>query len=62
MAKIQNAYGIDGPFSKVFPQPVVTTRDPTTSDTNYPIGIRWVNTSSNQSWTLTSVVCFGKSR
>lgn len=35
--------------------PVVSTRDPSTSDHRYPIGKRWINSPSNGAYVLTSV-------
>lgn len=38
------------------PPLIKATRDPTTGDRRFKIGTLWINTSSNQSWFLTSVV------
>jgi hypothetical protein len=53
--RFNKGYGISNPLQDVFPSPIVATRDPTTSDTNYQLGQVWVNSSDDQSWTLTSV-------
>jgi len=55
MARIQDALGLQQPFAKVFPNPVLSRRDPTFSDKEFPIGMRWINKATNQVWTLTSV-------
>lgn len=55
MARITNSYGLSSPLEKVFPQPVISTRAPTSSDTGYPLGQLWVDKSTNQAWFLTSV-------
>ena len=55
MTKLNQAAGLDNPLQSVFPQPVVATRTPTTSDKRYPIGQLWVDKSTDQAWTLTSV-------
>lgn len=55
MARINKAAGLENPLQSVFPQPVISSRTPTTSDKKYPLGQTWVNKSSDQAWTLTSV-------
>ena len=55
MARIQDAPGLQQPFENIFPKPVVSRRDPTVNDTPYPLGQRWINKATNQSFTLTSV-------
>lgn len=55
MTKITRAYGIDNALQNVFPQPVVAEREPAAGDKRYPIGQVWIDKSSNQAWTLTSV-------
>lgn len=39
--------------------PVYSTVNPGTNKTNYPIGKRWINTSSNSTFTLTSLSTLG---
>lgn len=49
------AYSAQGaPISKVFPLPIVTTRDPTTTDVNYVLSQTWVNKSTPSVWQLGS--------
>lgn len=49
------AYSAQGaPISKVFPLPIVTTRDPTSSDVNYVLSQVWVNKSTPSLWYLGS--------
>jgi len=55
MTRLNTSYGLDNPLQKVFPQPVISTRAPTSSDFKYPLGITWVNKSANTSYVLTSV-------
>ena len=55
MTRIQDAVALQSPFAKVFPKPVVSRRSPTVKDKKYELGQRWLNTKTNQSWTLTSV-------
>lgn len=38
--------------------PIVSQVDPTTSNVNYPIGKRWINTVANTNWVLTSITAF----
>jgi hypothetical protein len=55
MAKSQKGYGLGSPLQNVFPQPVVADRVPAAGDTNYELGQVWINKSTDQAWTLTSV-------
>jgi hypothetical protein len=55
MAKKTKVYGIGKPFEDIFPVPVQSTRVPTTADKGYDVGQVWINTSTDQSWFLTSV-------
>lgn len=55
MAKSDDAYSLAQPFSKVFPQPVISNRNPSTSDKNYPLGQVWVNKASSVVYMLASV-------
>lgn len=49
------AYSAQGaPISKVFPLPIVTTRDPTSTDVNYVLSQVWVNKSTPSLWYLGS--------
>lgn len=52
---INIAYSLNQPLSPIFPSPIVSTRDPRTTD-KAQIGTIWVNKSSNDGWVLTSVV------
>jgi len=56
MAKRTTAYGTNNPLQDVMPLPVIATRVPATTDTRYELGQKWINTSTNQAWDLTSVV------
>lgn len=38
--------------------PVIQTRAPTTSDINYPVGKRWVDSTNNATYELTSITSF----
>lgn len=42
MSKLNQAAGFENPLQKVFPQPIVSTRAPSASDRNYPLGQVWV--------------------
>lgn len=51
----KTAYGPGGePVFDVFPGPVITDADPTSSNYNYPVGQVWVNYSTDTVWQLTS--------
>ena len=39
--------------------PVIAVFDPTTTDNNYPVGKRWINTAANDTWELTSLTSVG---
>jgi hypothetical protein len=57
MARPTNSPGLEQPFNKVFPQPIVSDRAPTSSDyKQIPLGTVWINKSANTSYFLTSVV------
>jgi hypothetical protein len=49
------AFG-QSPLEIMAPLPVISIRNPTTADLNYPIGQLWVNKSNNTAYVLTSVV------
>lgn len=49
------AYGLSEALPEIFNSPIVTTRNPTTSD-KAPIGQTWINKSTNSYFVLTSVV------
>lgn len=55
MARSTQAYGLGDPLQQVFPQPVVSTRAPASTDTKYPIGQNWVNKSTDTVYALSSV-------
>ena len=46
--------GVTQPFQELFPEPIITTRAPTSADQG-EIGQIWVNTSSNTFYALTSI-------
>lgn len=52
---INIAYSLSQPLSAIFPSPIVSVRDPRTTD-KAQIGTIWVNKSTNDGWVLTSVV------
>lgn len=54
MANRSRAYGLGSPFKDVFPVPVLASRAPLTTDTNYEDGQVWVRQSTNQVWIKTS--------
>jgi len=49
------AYGIRNPLQKLGPLPVVAQRNPLAADIGYSIGTDWINESTNNIWTLTSI-------
>lgn len=52
---INVAYSFNQPLSAIFPNPIVSKRNPLTTD-KAQIGTIWVNKSNNDAWVLTSVV------
>ncbi len=58
MAKLRaqenSVYGTPSPFSTQNPSTIIAKRDPTTSDTGYPIGQTWANTTSGNFFALAS--------
>lgn len=54
MARSSSAYGVGSPLQNIFPSPVASSRAPTGSDLNYEVGQLWVDTSTNNSYVLTS--------
>ena len=55
MARTQQSPGLNQPFSDILPLPVIAKRAPTTNDRRFEIGSIWIDESTNQAWTLTSV-------
>lgn len=55
MTRINRAAGLENPLQAVFPSPVISTRAPTTSDLNYPLGQVWIDRSAGQAYVLTAV-------
>lgn len=52
---LTQVYGAQGsPIPGVFQPPIVTTRDPTSSDINFKVGRQWVNKSTPSMWFLGS--------
>lgn len=52
---LQQVYGAQGtPIPGVFQPPIITTRDPTSSDYNFKVGRQWVNKSTPSMWFLGS--------
>lgn len=49
------AYGLSDPLLNVFPAPIVSKRSPTAND-HAQIGQTWINTLTNQVYTLSSIV------
>ena len=54
-SKVNRGYGLGNPLGKIFPSPVIAARAPTTGDKKFPVGQVWVNTATDQAYTLTSV-------
>ncbi|HDZ25436.1 hypothetical protein LCGC14_0457090 [marine sediment metagenome] len=52
MAKTTRGYSLGSPLENIFPEPVVSTRNPTASDTNFELGQVWVNTAAAASYIL----------
>lgn len=52
---IHNSYAPGVPGLPVFPAPIVSQRDPATSDYKHPIGQEWINGSSSTAWVLVKV-------
>ena len=50
-----NLYGFPQSLSRVFPPPVISQRNPTTSDFKYPIGQTWVNETGENAYILVEV-------
>jgi len=48
------AYGTPNGLQSLAPQPIIAQRNPTSSDTG-PVGVLWINQSSNAYFILTSV-------
>lgn len=48
-------YGVGAPSIKLNPPPIISTRDPTTNDTRFPLGQEWVNKSTASVFALGSV-------
>lgn len=48
------AYGANQPFDTPFPDPIVSTRAPTTDDIGFDIGQTWINRTTDQAWTMTN--------
>lgn len=48
-------YGVGAPKITLNPPPIITTRAPATTDTRYPLGQNWVNTSTGSAYQLTTV-------
>jgi hypothetical protein len=46
-------FGLGGPLPALSPTPVISTRAPLTSDINFELGTTWINTNTNQAWTMT---------
>ena len=55
LVRPQTAYGISQPTFNVAAAPIISTRAPVATDYS-PLGTLWVNTATNVSWILTSVV------
>lgn len=49
------SYGLTQPLADLTPQPISSTRAPTTSDMA-EVGTTWVRRSTNQAWVLASIV------
>lgn len=49
------SYGLNNPFQKIPPQPIVAQRAPTANDTNYEIASLWIDQPTDDVYTLTNV-------
>lgn len=54
MANIQKAPGQSLPFVDAFPIPLLSSSNPTSATSTYPLGQLWINTVSGNIFTLTS--------
>jgi hypothetical protein len=48
-------YGVGAPSIKLNPPPIISTRNPATTDTRFPLGQNWVNKSTASAYQLCSV-------
>jgi hypothetical protein len=55
MARTTRGYSLGSPLENIFPQPIVSTRNPTAADTNYELGQVWVNTGAATSFMLNQI-------
>lgn len=58
MAVSQNiniAYSLNQPLSAIFPNPIISARNPLTTD-KAQLGTLWINRSGNAAWVLTSII------
>lgn len=53
-AQENSVYGTPSPLSRQDPATIIAKRDPTTSDTGYPVGQTWANTSTGSFFALAS--------
>lgn len=49
----RTGYGIGSPLPPLSPVPVISTRVPLASDLNFELGTTWIDTTTNQAWTMT---------
>jgi len=53
-SKKAKAIGVEEPFVNVFPEPIISQRNPGTNDRS-EVGTLWVNISTKDAYILTSV-------
>lgn len=54
--RLNRAYGIRNALQKINPQPIISERNPLSTDKGLPLGIHWINKAINHVYVLTSVV------
>lgn len=52
---LKQAYSPNAGVVSLAPRPVISVRNPTTSDTGYPIGTNWINTSTQTAYILVDI-------
>jgi hypothetical protein len=53
------SYGFNNPFNNIFPSPVISNREPTTSDSDYSFGQLWINQSTDTIYSLVNISSSG---
>ncbi len=55
MVKLNQTYGLGSPIQNSYPLPIISSRAPTTSDTNFTRGQMWVRTTTGAIYALANV-------